>query len=480
MIASVIHDLQICYPDGSEFFSPSEHYPEYPFTHIASRPNLVYQAVRNCLAQAGLDARNFGTSDWNPFGEFINKGKKVFVLCNFVYHKRANESLKAFWGKCTHASVVRALIDYVYISTGPNGTISFGNAPLQSCIWEQVLKDTGSSLLIEFYNQNNVNVAAKDLRLLISHKGMFGNITSSNAIHNGTGITISLDKNSHLNNISNKNNVTKYRVSNYSPDRTEGFHSLNNHKYIINNEIISSDVILSIPKLKTHEKVGITLGLKGFVGCVGHKDCLAHHRFGPPQLNGDEYPENSYIQTRISTFHDFVYKKNYPACLFPLFDIVDLSIRKFFRKFLKRIQAGAWHGNDTTWRMVLDLANIMHFVDRNGNMSNYPQRKHIMLIDGVIAGEGNGPLSPTPIEGKTIIFSDNIIYGDIIACKLMGYDPAKVPLLFAAMKNNKLLDILMVKKNKCLINQKGYDFDNVKEIIGRPFIPPDGWEGFLP
>lgn len=118
MKASVIHNTQIFYPDDKEFFSPSEQYPEYPFAHTASRPNLVYQAVRNYLAQARLDTDYVGTPNWNPLGEFIKNGDKVFVLCNFVYHRRPKESLENFFGKYTHGSILRIVIDNILIATG--------------------------------------------------------------------------------------------------------------------------------------------------------------------------------------------------------------------------------------------------------------------------------------------------------------------------------------------------------------------------
>jgi len=479
MIASIIHDNNICYPDGKECYSPSEHYPEYPFTHIATRPNLVYQAVRNCLAQAELDKENFGTPAWDPLGKFIKKGDKVFILCNFVYHRKPREPLKDFFGKCTHASILRSLIDYVYISTGSTGIISFGNAPLQSCSWEQVLKDTDASILPEFYKNNNVKVSAKDLRLQINERNLLGNISFSKMESNAKYTLVELDEKSILNDLYSGNEKIKFRVSDYNPNMTESFHGYKNHKYIINNDILSSDVIISVPKLKTHEKVGITIGLKGFVGCVGSKDCLAHHRFGPPILKGDEYPDNGRLQIILSKFHDFVYKRNYPRFISPLLEIIDINFRRIFRKIFKKIQVGAWYGNDTTWRMVIDLAHIMYFADRNGEMADEIQRKHIVLIDGVVGGEGNGPLSPSPVESKTVIFSDNIVCGDIIACKVMGYDPKKIPLLHYSMQDYSLFNLLLSQKVNCILNWEKVDCDNVDAILGRSFNPPDGWKGYL-
>lgn len=479
MFASIIHNNQLCYPEGDEFFSPSVSYPEYPFKHIAMKPNLVYQSVRECLAQAGLDAENYGTPDWNPLKIYIKQGDKVFLLCNFVYHRRSKESLKDFFAKCTHASILRVLIDYIYIAVKQEGSISFGNAPLQSCIWEQILIDTGAYIILDFYKQNHIEVAAKDLRLFVAPRNALGQIISTKEVHNHAGIIVKLDNNSLLDELYNSDKNIKFRVSDYNPDRIEKLHGLHKHEYIINNEILSSNVVFSVPKLKTHEKVGITVGLKGFVGCVGHKDCLAHHRFGSKEIKGDEYPDNSLIQILLSKFNDFVYRRNYPQCLNSLFEIIDENFTRIAKRVFKKIRAGSWYGNDTAWRMTIDLAYIMHFANTEGLLSDKPQRKQLVLIDGVIGGEGNGPLSPTPVESKCIIFSDNVVCADLTACKLMGYDSKKIPLIYHSEHNNKLINISTSKNIYCIMNKKRISFDNLRSVLNRSFVPPVGWKGYL-
>lgn len=50
---------------------------------------------------------------------------------------------------------------------------------------------------------------------------------------------------------------------------------------------MDADVIVHVPKLKTHEKVGITCALKGV---VGSKECLAHYRAGGPATVATNIP----------------------------------------------------------------------------------------------------------------------------------------------------------------------------------------------
>lgn len=478
MFASIISRDYLSYPKGDDGYSPSKRYPEYPFQHIAAEENPVYDAVRETFIQVGLDSDRIGTPLWNPLGEFIRRGDKVFVLCNFVYHRRHQETEHNFFGKCTHASVIRALIDYVYLATGPNGIISFGNAPLQSCVWDRVLKDTGATELLDFYRQNGVAVAAKDLRLTVNERNILGNITVSKEADPGGAMVVELSSSSQLDAWYSRGEDVKLRVSDYNPDRVDNFHGRGKHTYVISNEILFSDVVVSVPKLKTHEKVGITVGLKGYVGCVGHKDCLAHHRFGPPKLSGDEYPNSGGWQVFLSKFHDFVYRRRYPKRLGPLLEVVDKNARRVARKILKEIQSGAWHGNDTTWRMTIDLARIMHFADRRGTMKGEPQRRHLVLVDGVIGGEGDGPLSPTPVDSKVLVFSDNVACGDLICCRLMGYPSAKIPLVHHALCSSDLVKEPLSALT-CVVNGRRTTVDTIPMVLNRKFLPPVGWRGYL-
>ena len=130
ILTSIIQDDNMNYPSSKYSFSPSENYPEYPFNDISPETNNVYDNVRKILYQTGYDRANYNTPNWNPLGDIIKKGDKVFILCNFVFHRKNNESLSQFNAKCTHGSIVRALIDYVFIATGDGGGVRFGNTLL--------------------------------------------------------------------------------------------------------------------------------------------------------------------------------------------------------------------------------------------------------------------------------------------------------------------------------------------------------------
>ncbi|MCS6772394.1 MAG: DUF362 domain-containing protein, partial [Kiritimatiellae bacterium] len=78
------------------------------------------------------------------------------------------------------------------------------------------------------------------------------------------------------------------------------------------------------------------------------------------------------------------------------------------------------------WRMTADLARIIHFADRDGVIRDVPQRRLFSLIDGVIAGEGEGPLAPRARLAGVMVMSENLLAADLAATRLMGFDPRKI------------------------------------------------------
>ncbi len=481
MLASILSAPGLVYPGDSDSFSPDLRYPEYPFDHVSSRPNPVYELVRGTFLQAGLDAERQGTSAWNPLGGFVPSGSKVFVLCNFVYHRRPQESPDDFAAKCIHGSVLRALCDYLLIAVGPTGTVRFGNSPLQSCDWERVLAETGAAAVLEFYGKQGAPVHARDLRLFVTRRNALGRVLEEETRDGSRdAVEIGLGEESLLHEIAwSDGRPARFRIADYRPERIEAFHSGDRHRYLVHRDVLDSSVVVSLSKLKTHEKVGVTCGLKGFVGMVGHKDCLAHHRFGPPSIGGDEYPGRLAVLRPVSAFQDWVQGRPREASFQAPLQILDRSVRRLLRR-AGADMGGAWHGNDTCWRMALDLARIAHYADPGGTMHPVPQRRHLSLIDGVVAGEGDGPLSPDAAPAGLLVLCDELAWGDRIACELMGFDPEAIPLVREAFRDMPypLADRQAVP-GRVVWNEQGESVESLRPVLGRPFRPPRGWQHHL-
>ena len=480
-VVSIICDRTLRYPQAGEYFSPDQVFPEYQFGHIAKGGNPAYAAVRQCLAAAGLDIGHFGMPTWNPLGSYVAPGNKVFVLCNFVKHniRRDGGSMLA---KCTHASIVRAVIDYVLLALGGQGSVRFGNAPLQSADWDRVTHETGAQSVQEFYTRfgkSDLPVQLVDLRQHIVRRTALGMVEP--VYHEGGAescVPVDLASDSLLDELYQSGRNPKFRVLDYDYRRTEGCHSKGRHVYLVNKLILDSDVIISIPKLKTHEKVGFTCGIKGCVGAVGHKDCLAHHRYGPPQSGGDEYPDELSILKPISRLHDAVYSRQ-PGRAQKALHLLNHFSRMAVRRFTRSL-GGAWPGNDTCWRMAVDLARVVEYATHEGHMQLEKQRRHIMLTDGIVGGEGDGPLSPRPVCLGYLSFSDNIALGDYVNCLAMGFNPEKIPMIREAFRLDKYriagasgLDV------DVRFNGNALQISDLPTQLGRKFLPPREWRRYL-
>lgn len=468
------------YPKTKDY-SPKECYPEYQFgSSCLSRANDVYGLVRKCLADHGCDSENFGKSNWNPLGKWIQKGQRVFVLTNFVMHRRPWESYERFLAKCTHGSVIRPVLDYACIATGDPGLVCFGNAPLQSCEYEKVLQETGADSISRFYRDRaGVEVGPHDLRLLKSRWTNFGAQVDVRKESLGHAVTIDLGRASFLEELFVGRGEVQVRVGDYCPSDTMSYHDKGKHVYVINRKILESDVIISIPKLKTHQKVGITCALKGTVGSIGRKECLAHHRIGSSEAAGDEYPFKGMWRDYSSYMSD-------KACYMGtdissnVYRVASKILSRIMRMGPRGITYGAWYGNDTAWRMTLDIARIMRFGRIDGTMDEAPARNHLSFVDGIVAGEGEGPMAPIPRKLGVLLFSPDICAADLACARIMGFDPSKIKLI----ENSFRCDTYPITEEKkediiFTVNGKNIEQNEMKEFFRPTFKPPKGWVGVI-
>lgn len=98
-------------------YPPGDAYPEcQPFGAPRNgSSNDAYGAVRLALQLLGLDERHAGGPDWNPLRRIVHPGDTVVLKPNFVRNFRENSTDHA---DCliTHGSVIRAVLDYVYLA----------------------------------------------------------------------------------------------------------------------------------------------------------------------------------------------------------------------------------------------------------------------------------------------------------------------------------------------------------------------------
>jgi uncharacterized protein (DUF362 family) len=284
-------------------------------------------------------------------------------------------------------------------------------------------------------------------------------------------------ENSELEPISTKH--SEFRVTMYDPKALVHTHQAGKHQYLVAREPIEADVVINIPKLKTHKKAGMTGAIKSMVGINGHKKFLPHHRKGGTGSAGDCYAGRDFLKKVAEDLYDVANTIHRPRMRRLLFRIASkaIALASVLHKDGRQAE-GSWYGNDTIWRTCLDLQKILHYGGHDGRLMNTQQRRILTITDAIVAGEGDGPLSPNPVPLGVVTLSANVAAADMVHTYLMGLDPERIPLVRQAFKmtSHRIADL---QPEDVVLNADGQQI-SLKDAMckyGRRFQPPSGWAG---
>jgi uncharacterized protein (DUF362 family) len=266
----------------------------------------------------------------------------------------------------------------------------------------------------------------------------------------------------------------------YDVAETNQHHHGTQHEYLLCRTPMEADVFINLPKLKTHKKVGVTCALKNLVGINANKNWLPHHTEGTPAQGGDQFPAHT-AKARLEHVWMGTAKrwlKDRPG-LSRLFVPVKKVGRFFFGDTQRVIRSGNWHGNDTCWRMVLDLNKCLFFFDGAGQRRARPLR-YLAVADGIIAGEGNGPMSPDPKPCGVVLAGTHPVAVDTVAATLMGFDWQRLRLLQSAFAMRELSFVSFQPADvEVASNQAEWHGPLVRMEATFQFRPHFGWTGAI-
>ena len=443
-------------------YSPDEKFPEYP-GDIAFTLNPVYRAVRQNFELLGYDRARFGSSEWNPLGHIVRPGNRVFIkpnLCSHEYGRKKEKRQGDIFSIITHPSVVRAVADYVAIALKGEGEIIIGDNPTIDASFSGLMATTHLDKFPEYYQRVfGIKCSVLDLReLWCDDLKNYGNKTLMKKLPGDPlGETIvNLGEKSFFYGL----NPLLFRGVFTNRWETIRHHFGRRQEYAVANSIYQADVYVSVPKLKTHHKAGATLNIKGLVGICTKKNYLVHWRIGFPSWGGDEYPEPEHAleHLRLALGHlaTAITPEHLAARIATKYK--DHPAAKLFEVGPYR---GSWEGNDTCWRMAADL--YLALMSRT--------RKTLSVIDGVVAGDGDGPFCVNRREAGTIISGENLVFTDLVAVRMMDFDIAKIHYLTG------LLGMLGLELDSLCVLSKDYDtsdfFDRKRSFL--KFAPPTAW-----
>ena len=388
-------------------------------------PDLVASSVHRAIEVLGLSGDNLARA-----------GERVLLKPNFIRESHAGRP--AEWEQITtHGTVIAAVAHEVAAAMNGQGTLTIADAPQTDSDFDAICERAGIPQLRERLRREfpALRFEVLDLRREAwrTRRGVI--VERRKLPEDPRGYTlVNLGEQSCFH-----NKKGRFYGADYDTTFTAKHHSDGKHEYLISRSVMDADVFINLPKLKTHKKVGVTLSLKNLVGINGDKNYLPHFCIGTPDDGGDEFPDSkaaTKFQSRaIAAFKTAAKRSGAATKLWA--PIAKRVGSRVFGDTTKVVRSGNWWGNDTTWRMTLDLNKALWHFDGNGKRRAKPLR-YLTIIDGIVACEGNGPMEADAKPCGVLIAGTNPVAADFVATRLMGFDWQKVPTIREAFQISDL------------------------------------------
>lgn len=417
-------------------FNPPQIFPETPVETENDAANEVYSSLRQLFKLLEYDPENYGTAEWNPLGWLIKPGETVFLKPNMIAERHY---YKPDWNYViTNGSIIRAVVDYVFIALGGRGKIIIGDSPSTESDFEKMTVLMGLKEIQKIYaDLKKFEIEIIDLRdeyWVERDRVVIDKINLSGDPRGKARFDLA-DK-SMFAELDDKD--IRYYGAFYDTDETNRHHQKNRHEYAISKSVMEADVLINLPKLKTHKKCGLTVNLKSLVGINAQKNWLPHYMFGSPESGGDQFEHENAKQklenALVGKAKKSLLNKN------PIAQTIARKTKnlayKVFGHTEEVIRSGNWHGNDTVWRMALDLNRILFYGDGNGGTlsTSGKKKRFFSIVDGIIAMEGNGPVAGDAKPLGILIAGENPVAVDAACARLMGFDEEKILLIKKAFE----------------------------------------------
>lgn len=471
--------------------------------------NRVYGAFRDCLRDMGMDEEHKDGAAWSPFSEFIRPGDTVVIKPNLVLNT-ANPDIQDC--TTTHPSLIRPVIDYAWKALWGEGKIIVGDACASEANFDEIVDRTGIRKMIEILQERGMKVELRDFRAVkvTTENGIWTGEQSSNTTE--AGKVVQLNEHSLFAIEKEKYKHATLHGAGYDIAETNRHHHGDVQEYCVSETILRADVVISMPKMKTHRKAGFTCCLKNLVGINVDKNYLPHFAMGSTNMGGDEMPAISGARAVAMGGYNFVRKHvishtwqflGGPAAGFlrkvkgkekapdsekaaeatsaknaqadaaqagqPKDTDTDLAKWLHNRISGQNVAAGAWAGNETICNMILDLNRVFLCCGKDGELRERTDRRFFYVADGIRSGMGNGPIHPAPVQVGAVAAGYNGLAIDTAILRLFGINEQSITLY---RKADGLDYMHPEEKGDILYNGKQI---TAADRFGCELIAPDDW-----
>lgn len=411
-------------------------------------------------------------------------GNWVVIKPNLV--KQHKETDPNEWASViTSPNLIKQVCLYVCQKLEGNGRISICDAPQTDSSFSEIRKlldmedfiedcKKKYGIPIEFIDLRNEEWVNKE-GVIVERKKIGGDINGS--------IAYNLGKHSFFYGNSGEG---KYYGADYESKVVNYHHSGERQEYLLAGTPMKCDVFINMPKLKTHKKTGVTLNLKNLVGINADKNWLPHHTEGSPRNHGDQFPDMS-LKRRLEQVAVSI-ARTIALKLPVLGPRIAIRMRKagskVFGETQKVIRSGNWYGNNTTWRMALDLNRCLLYGQEDGTLNdNIEPKRYYSVLDGIIGMEGQGPMQGEHVDTGIVIGGEDPVAVDMVAARVMGFDWRKIPVIREAFNIEKYpITKLNPEHVQVESDVKEWNGNFINEIEKKEFFhfePHFGWKGHI-
>lgn len=411
--------------------------------------------------------------------------RHVVIKPNWVLHQSSDRSPIA--ALVTDARVIAATVRAVLDLFPEVAQVTVGDCPLQRADWPLMCAQSGLAPLIdELTRAGNGRVVFRDLRRDLYTYDQ-GRLVETPGAPHGDPLgyrEVRLGADSHLEEISDR--ADRFAIHDHDRSKTRDNHRAGDHRYFVSRTFLDADLVINLPKWKTHSKSGLTGALKNLVGINGDKAYLPHFSKGAPSWGGDEYWDRGrWMYWVQNTLRDVLRSRLWWAYR---------AVRPFWLAFkavrtaLLRgsdgpppdfyVGGGSWYGNATIWRMIYDLNMVLQRADREGELQRDQQRHYFCIVDGLVCGEGDGPLFPSPRIVDWIVCGQDPFAIDATLAWCMGFDPERLPIIANRQRYRGLeWGGFELAELAVAIDGVAQPLSAVDVHLG--FLPPPGWTGHV-
>ena len=424
-------------------------------------------------------------------GHILNSGvlksiistDKVVIKPNLVQESRIQDGDWEY--VITHPVIITSVIELLCDILDSTGKIIVADAPMTGASFSKILSHMPVDEWKNYCLDRKISLEIIDLRDEEWKMASNGIIISRKKLPGDPSGKVIVNMKNDTSEFHNKPKTKQLLYgADYDTKETNAAHNGVDNIYSVSRTVIDADVLINLPKLKTHRKAGITCCLKNLVGINTNKNLLPHHTIGTPKDGGDQFESSSSsvaFESKLTTIAknvDVRYKWLTPI-LVPLKKIAIFV----WGNNKKTVRSGGWYGNDTLWRMILDLNKVMYYSNGDGTLrdDNYKAKKrYIGIVDGIYGGQGNGPLEPEIMKASLLICGTDPVEIDCVAARIMGFDYRKIPQLIHAFEIKKYpitsstyKDIICFRDGEEKIALKDfYQYD-------KPWLAAKGWKGYI-